>query len=107
MKKRHKYTFERDPELERLYHSTKWKKTRAKILADRRGVCEECGKAILGRYVVHHKTPATPANFFDLDILELVCIECHNRLTFSEHIKRQRPQAPLLSGSDAPTFLPS
>lgn len=99
-----KYT--RDPELERLYHSKEWKQLRNEVLLEHRGICSNCGQLIRGRYIVHHTTPATPDNFFNKEILTLLCLECHNTVTFSEHVKRQVPQAGLLSGLDKPDFIP-
>lgn len=47
-----------------------------------RGICERCGKR---GTEVHHKIPLTDENLDDpnislnLDNLELLCTECHNR----------------------------
>lgn len=78
--------------VEPLYHTSKWKRTRNYIIERSAGKCERCGKLITGRFIVHHMTPATPQNFYDEEILQLLCIECHNTVTFVEGVKRDESE---------------
>lgn len=72
----------------RLYKTAKWLRCKDYVIDRAGGKCERCGKMITGRFIVHHKTPATFENFYNLDILQLLCIECHNTVTFVEGINR-------------------
>lgn len=76
----------------RFYKSTAWKKCRKSFIAKRitidGGSCQHC-KDKLG-YIVDHKEEITPMNINDPDItlnhnnLQYLCLECHNRKTFSK-----------------------
>lgn len=65
-----------------FYRSRAWQECRAALVADRYGLCEQCGGPGL---IVHHRVRLTPANIgnpavtLDWANLELLCIECHNR----------------------------
>jgi len=67
--------------LNKFYHSARWKKTRNFIKAKYHGVCAECG---LRGNEVHHIKPLTVANIDDYNIslnpdnLVLLCTSCHN-----------------------------
>ena len=70
------------PELDKFYHSTKWRKLRKFIVESRRGICEKCGKP---GAEVHHKIPISIYNVNDISIslnpdnLELLCKACHDK----------------------------
>lgn len=76
-----------------FYTSKAWRDTRAVVVARANGLCERC-KAN-GDYtpgvIVHHKTYITTKNINDprvtlnLDNLELVCEDCHNK----EHKRKE------------------
>ncbi|MBQ6994975.1 MAG: HNH endonuclease [Lachnospiraceae bacterium] len=76
-----------------FYRSSAWKKTRNIVIHRANGLCERCMAA--GQYVpgviVHHKTYITPNNIHDtsvtlnLDNLEYLCDDCHNK----EHKSKQ------------------
>jgi len=76
----------------RLYDTQRWRRTRSIVVERAGGRCERCGKMITGRFIVHHKTPATFENFYNLDILQLLCIECHNTVTFIGNVKRKESE---------------
>ena len=65
-----------------FYRSRAWQECRAALVADRCGLCEQCGGPGL---IVHHRVRLTPANIgnpavtLDWANLQLLCIECHNR----------------------------
>lgn len=83
-----------------LYHTERWERFRRLVIDRAGGRCERCGKMITGRFIVHHITPATHENFFDLDNLQLLCIECHNTVTFVDKIKRN--ESDIYSINDTP-----
>lgn len=74
-------------EIDKKYHSTRWQKLRKlkKIVSP---FCEECEKRgiIKPAYIVHHKEWINEQNyqdnnvFFNLENLESVCLECHNKI---------------------------
>lgn len=74
--------------IERLYDTARWDRCQRFVIEREHGICERCHKVIEGRFIIHHKKLATMENFFDLDNLQLLCIECHNYVTFVEGINR-------------------
>lgn len=72
---------------ERFYNHAPWMKLRDSYIADRMaidgGMCERCREKL--GYIVHHKIELTPENIgnpeisLNKDLLEYVCLECHNR----------------------------
>jgi 5-methylcytosine-specific restriction endonuclease McrA len=76
----------------RLYHTKRWEDTKAYVIERAHGRCEECGKMVKGRFIIHHKELANEDNFFNLDILELTCQSCHNKLTFHNGMRRSYPK---------------
>lgn len=87
-------------DIKQWYRRKKWNDVKQVVIDRDGGRCQECKKMITGRFIIHHKTPANKTNFYDLDNLELVCQDCHNRLTFHDDINKNHRQASLLSGSD-------
>lgn len=66
----------------RLYNTKRWQEVKEYVIERDKGRCQECGKLIVGRFIIHHKELANQSNFFNTDILELVCQKCHNKITF-------------------------
>lgn len=74
-----------------FYKSTTWKKCRKSFIAERKaidgGLCQHCQQAL--GYIVDHIVELTPYNINDPaislshDNLQYLCLECHNRKTFS------------------------
>lgn len=70
-----------------FYKSTAWKKARQTVIRRANGLCERCRAAGLYRpgVIVHHKNYITPENINDpgvtlnLDNLEYLCEDCHNK----------------------------
>lgn len=85
-----------NPEIFKLYNSAKWKKVRKLKLAIS-PFCERCQEKGLynSAYIVHHKDYITQENyqdgnvFFNLDNLESLCIECHNKEHFEGKDKKE------------------
>lgn len=80
-----------NPEIAKRYRSKRWQRLRKiKLLQD--PFCERClAKGIYNEPdIVHHKEYITDKNyqddniFFNLDNLETLCIECHNKEHFGE-----------------------
>lgn len=80
--------------LEHLYHTSKWSKLRDYVVARDEGTCRRCHKIILGKFICHHTELANEDNFFDEDIVELLCFDCHQHVTFSEDMKRTAKKMP-------------
>ena len=76
-----------NPEIYKKYHSKEWKQTRKFKLLSVNGMCERCLKQgkYNAAYIVHHKEYINDLNylddnvFFNLENLEALCIDCHNR----------------------------
>ena len=72
------------PKVEHFYHSTAWRKCRLFVLHQRHYTCEICGKR---GTEVHHKIALNENNVGNPDIslnpdnLQLLCHECHTRIT--------------------------
>lgn len=84
-------TYRDDPLIAKKYHSKRWQKLRKqKIILN--PVCERCYKKgiIVPTYIVHHKEYITDNNymddniFFNINNLESLCIDCHNKEHFEE-----------------------
>ena len=78
-----------NPDIAKKYKSKKWQKIRKqKILLS--PFCERCLKEgkYNSTYIVHHKEYITDFNYFDdsvffnLDNLESLCLDCHNKEHF-------------------------
>ena len=87
-------------DIKQWYRRKKWNDTKQIVIARDKGRCQECQKMIAGRFIIHHKVPANRENFYDLDNLELVCQDCHNRLTFHDDINQNHRHVKLLKSSD-------
>jgi len=72
-----------------LYHTKRWERTKHAIIERAAGTCERCHKPITERFIVHHMTPATPSNFYDTENLQLLCLACHNTVTFVDGVMRE------------------
>ena len=78
----------KDNPINKNYHSAKWEKTKKYIIDRDGGRCQICKKLVKGRFIIHHIELANQENFFDVDNLELLDIECHNAITFKSGVKR-------------------
>lgn len=87
-------------DIKQLYRRKKWNETKQLVIARDEGRCQECKQMITGRFIIHHKIPANKENFYDMNNLELVCQNCHNRLTFHDDVNKNHRQVKLLENSD-------
>lgn len=79
-------TYRDNPEIARKYKSKRWQKLRKQKLLSN-PFCERCLlKGIYTpTYIVHHKEYVTDKNyeddyvFYNIDNLESLCLDCHNR----------------------------
>lgn len=82
----------RDPLLLELYGSTRWKRFRAMIQAERI-LCERCSKAnrVTAGQEVHHKvSPRLNMDLaFEESNVELLCKSCHSKETASHTPRRK------------------
>lgn len=70
-----------------FYKSVAWKRARQTVIKRANGLCERCRAAGLYRpgVIVHHKDYITPENIhnpgvtLNLDNLEYLCEDCHNK----------------------------
>ncbi|MED1206159.1 HNH endonuclease [Heyndrickxia acidicola] len=73
---------ERD-ELDKIYNTARWKKARKTALVRDNYLCQECLRRglITQGNTVHHIIPLREdfSKAFELDNLETICMECHNR----------------------------
>ena len=84
------------PEIARLYRSERWRKLR-KLKIAQNPVCERCARQGIYKSVeiVHHKEYVTDQNywkpeiFYNIDNLECLCRECHNKEHFSQEEKSE------------------
>lgn len=77
----------------RFYNSKAWQRCRAAFIMGRTsidgGICQRC-KDKPG-YIVDHIVEISESNINDTDIIlnhdnmQYLCLECHNRKTFSKH----------------------
>ena len=51
-------------------------------------ICQYCHKPIESTFNIHHIEVASLANFYDMDNLMLLHVECHQLMTRSKKIKR-------------------
>ena len=73
------------PELQRFYASRPWRDLRARLIAERLGTCERCGKSFAdtSQLICHHKIHLTdetltdPAVALDPANIEVLCPSCH------------------------------
>lgn len=70
--------------VKKQYHTARWKRTQMAVIERDKGICQLCGKPVTGRFIIDHIKLATTANFYDIDNLQLLDIECHNRITFHD-----------------------
>lgn len=87
-------TYREDPEIAKKYKSKKWEKLRL-LKKNISPFCERClqeGIYTPGK-IVHHKEYITDLNyeddmvFFNIENLETLCQECHNKEHFGEKSK--------------------
>ncbi|AZV88280.1 endonuclease [Bacillus amyloliquefaciens] len=75
-------------ELDKIYNTARWKRVRKVVLIRDGYLCCECRRRglITEANTVHHIIALRddPSRAFDLDNLETICLECHNR----EHPER-------------------
>lgn len=70
--------------LDRFYHSARWRRLRALVLARNHGMCERCNRKPATE--VHHIIPVTDENVDDYSIsldeknLMALCKECHDSI---------------------------
>lgn len=70
-----------------FYKSDAWKRARQQVITRSNGLCERCKARGIYKpgYIVHHKEYITPGNIsnpnitLNLDNLEYVCEDCHNK----------------------------
>lgn len=77
-----------DP-IHKLYKRKQWKRVSQMVIEREHGVCQHCHRPIQESYNIHHIELASPSNFYDLDNLTLLHIECHQLITNHEGVKRQ------------------
>lgn len=90
--------------IDALYHTTRWQKCRHVVLIRDDYLCQECKRRglITPANIVHHIIEARNdlTKFFDLDNLESICTECHNR----EHPERSGGQPKIKKDKDVYMF---
>lgn len=84
-------TYRDNPEIEKKYKSKRWQKLRKqKLLLN--PICERCYKQgiVKATCIIHHKEYVTDKNylddnvFFNIDNLESLCRDCHNKEHFTD-----------------------
>ena len=84
-------TYRDNPEIARKYKSKRWQKLRKqKMMLN--PFCERCFRSGIYNsvYIIHHKEYITDLNyeddnvFFNIDNLESLCLDCHNKEHFAE-----------------------
>ena len=82
-------TYRDNPEIAKKYKSKRWQKLRyQKLLLN--PFCERCYKKGIynSAYIIHHKEYVTDLNyeddnvFFNIENLESLCLDCHNKEHF-------------------------
>lgn len=81
-----------DP-IHKFYKRKQWKFVSQMVFERENGICQYCHRPIETSYNIHHIELASPANFYDLDNLMLLHIECHQIIT--NHIGIKRDEADL------------
>lgn len=79
-----------------FYQSAAWKRARKQVITRACGLCERCKAQGIYKpgYIVHHKDYITPGNInnpsitLDLNNLEYVCEDCHNKEHKAKHNTR-------------------
>ena len=90
-----------------FYKTPRWKKTRVLYALSKYGLCERCNRPIymtgVNDYIpkekrlkgiVHHKEHLNEMNYtneeiaYAFDNLELLCVDCHNKIHFKSEITR-------------------
>ena len=98
----------RTPELQRFYGSRRWRELRERLIIERHGVCERCGKDYSGdtsQLIAHHKehlsneSLADPAVAVNPDNIEILCYNCHAHEHPKGIIVRQRKQVFIVYGA--------
>ncbi len=94
-----------------FYKSAAWKRARQQVIQRANGLCERCKAQGIYKpgYIVHHKQYITPGNInntritLDLNNLEYVCEDCHNKEHKAAHNERYTfdAQGNLLPKSEA------
>lgn len=90
-----KYTYERyytkfgsgfERQVMNIYKSKRWQQVKKAVYKRELFTCQHCRFMIRKRPNCHHKTPLTPSNIHDenivygLDNIELLCVPCHNKV---------------------------
>ena len=74
------------PELQRFYASRRWRELRERLVIERRGICDRCGKDFsddTSKLVAHHKEHLTDETLKDPNVavnpdnVEILCAHCH------------------------------
>lgn len=76
-----------NPKIQAIYWGAKWKRVRKLKKLKENGLCERCKKRGIYKEgsIVHHKIYITDKNYtnpnivYNLDNLELLCIDCHSK----------------------------
>lgn len=79
-------------QVRKLYHTSRWQTTKNHVIERCGGRCQMCHRMITDRFIVHHIHIATLSNFFDENNLTLLCIECHNTVTFHYGVNKNGNQ---------------
>jgi 5-methylcytosine-specific restriction endonuclease McrA len=70
-------------DIDRLYHTTPWKRARLSVLIRDHYLCQVCRREgrLTAANTVHHKEHARDniRKFFDEDNLEAICMSCHDK----------------------------
>lgn len=96
------------PELQRFYASKRWRDLRKRLVIERRGICDRCGKdysADPSLLNAHHKehltdeTLADPAVAVNPDNIEVLCAKCHALQHRQRGFIRKRKEVFIVYGS--------
>lgn len=87
----HKYNRDRykhDKEYIQFYKSTEWKKLRERVMRRDEYLCQQCKREdrITAGYICDHiiETKDDWSRRLDIDNVEFLCLECHNKKTFKK-----------------------
>lgn len=72
----------------KLYKTKKWRWISQMVIDREHNICQYCHNPIESTFNIHHIEVATLANFYDMDNLMLLHVECHQLMTRSKKIKR-------------------
>ena len=76
-----------NPEVDKFYHSSLWKRCKKSYMKSQNYICERCGSSAS---ICHHKKYITIDNVNDPEItlnwdnLEALCRNCHNKEHFRD-----------------------